>query len=225
MNSFASSVGPAETAIPNNAVSPSMFQTSAYAFRDINDVDALLGGQRRGYSYTRGGNPNFDALARWTASLEVTEAAAVTNPVAGPVCGARTLPLRIERSSPNALLPAQALEDMPEVGRVYCPDLSSHPDHQVGQRLLTRGFGSIVSMSVGGGFSAVQRIIRRLKLVRFVRSLGDVSTKVSHPGVASHRELSAEEKATVGGDDSVVRVSVGILDAQDILADFRHALC
>jgi cystathionine gamma-synthase len=383
---FTRSVIPAETPAPANSVAPPLYQTSVYAFDDIDEVDALLGGTRKGYSYTRGGNPNYDALSTWMARMEEVEAAVptgsgtaalmagiltllptpgrilvareiyggtvgisrrflgrlgyrmewidthdleaiekavagsepavlvvetISNPL-GRVCaldeiipiahaqgvgvlvdntfatpfharparwgadlvahsltkfigghsdlvlgmlagsqarireasslinsggftpdpfatwlayrGGRTLSLRMERSSANALALARHLEELPAVARVYYPGLASHPDHEHAARLLSEGFGAIVSASLKGGYDAVQRMVSRLKLVKFVPSLGDVTTTLSHPVVASHRELSAEEKALVDIDPSVIRISVGIEGAKDILEDFEQAL-
>jgi cystathionine beta-lyase/cystathionine gamma-synthase len=370
---------------PDNAVSPPIYQTSAYSFSDIDDVDAILGGKRLGYSYTRGGNPNTDTLGQLVAKLENAEAGIVTasgtaalmsailtllpspgrimvareiyggtvgivrnilgplgyrmewadthdlqgleeilaqhpglfvlesisNPL-GRVCaldqvialahdyqtpvivdntfatpfhatplqwdadlvvhsltkfigghsdvtlgavagsgtlvrkvthlvdsagftpdpfaawlafrGAKTLALRMQQGSGNALKLASFLEQAPGIRRVYYPGLSSHPDHIQAQRLLRRGYGCIVSASLEGGYSSVQQLIRHLNLVKFVPSLGDVSTTISHPVVASHRELTPEEKAQVGIDDTIVRISVGIESSEDIIADFSQAL-
>jgi cystathionine beta-lyase/cystathionine gamma-synthase len=385
MDIYTRSVKPVHTPSPSNSVAPPLYQTSVYAFEDIDEVDALLGGTRKGYSYTRGGNPNYDALAEWLAEMEEVEAAVptgsgtaallagiltllphpgrilvareiyggtvgisrrflgrlgyrmewidthnleeveravggdtavlvvetISNPL-GRVCpldeliplahahgvpvlvdntfatpfharpaawgadlvahsltkfigghsdlvlgmlagprariaeatslidsggltpdpfatwlayrGARTLSLRMERSSQNALALAQHLETLPAVMRVYYPGLASHPDAAHAARLLSRGSGAIVSMSLKGGYEAAQAMVSRLRLVKFVPSLGDVTTTLSHPVVASHRELTAEEKVQVGIDPSVVRISVGLEGIGDILEDFSQAL-
>ncbi len=372
-------------ATPSNAVSPPIYQTSAYTFNDIDAVDAILSGEQPGYSYTRGGNPNTDALGELLAQLEGASAGVVTasgtaalmcailtllpspgrvvvareiyggtvgivrnilgpmgyqmewvdthdlsglahalqlhpgllmletisnplgrvaaidriitlahtyqtpvivdntfatpyhaNPgewgadlvvhsltkfigghsdlILGAVTGsqkeirklsrladsagftpdpfaawlafrgAKTLALRMQQGSGNALRLAAILEQTPGIRRVYYPGLASHPDHLDAQRLLKRGYGCIVSASIDGGYPRVQALIRHLQLVRFVPSLGDVSTTISHPAVASHRELTSKEKALVDIDDSVVRISVGIESAEDIIADFSQAL-
>ncbi len=385
MDIFTKAAEAIKTATPANSVAPPLYQTSVYAFDDIAEVDALLGGTKSGYSYTRGGNPNFDALTTWLAQLEGVEAAVATgsgtaallagiltllpkpgriilsreiyggtvgisrqilgglgyrmewvdthdlseveraltgdravlvaesisNPLgrvspldeiirmahahdvpvlidntfatpfhAQPAAwgadlvahsltkfigghsdlilgvlagsaerirtasglidsggftpdpfaawlalrGGRTLAIRMEKASGNALQLAQSLEELPAVRRVYYPGLASHPDHEVARCLLARGYGAIVSMSLEGGYDAVQRMIRRLRMVRFVPSLGDISTTLSHPVVASHRELSDEEKRAVQIDPSIVRISVGIEGAADIIADFGQAL-
>lgn len=138
--------------------------------------------------------------------------------------GARTLPLRMERSSANAWHLARELENMAGIDRVYYPGLASHPDHEVAARLLQRGFGAILGIRLGGGRRAVERFLQGLKHVAFVPSLGDVMTTVSHPVAASHRELSAQEQKAVMIDEGVLRVSVGIEDLQDLVEDFSSAL-
>ncbi len=387
MDIFTKIVRPTRNPMPSNAVSSPIFQTSAYAFEDIDEVDQILRGERPGYSYTRGGNPNSHALEQFISGIEETEDAVVTasgtaslltgilglcpkpchiflsreiyggtvgicrrllepmgytvewvdthdgasirdalslrarssllltesisNPlgrvspldeiieiahsagdlvivdntfatpyharpaewgadlvvhsltkfigghsdlilgvVAGDseriravrdivdiagftpdpfaawlaLRGSRTLGLRMQAASQNAMELAKALESLSEVARVYYPGLPSHPDHDAAKRLLHRGFGAVVSMSLKGGFPAVQAMVSRLQLVRFVPSLGDVSTTLSHPVVASHRELTDEEKRAVDIDDSMVRISVGIEAVSDIIQDFRGAL-
>lgn len=385
MDIFTKVVEPSRLSVPTNSVADPIFQTSVYSFDDIEEVDQLLGGQRQGYSYTRGGNPNYDSLAQFISGVEGTEKTVITssgtasllagilalrpkpctiylareiyggtvgicrrilepmgyvtkwvdthdekdfaqlitkqssllivesisNPLgrispldkiiaiahargalvlvdntfatpfhASPIewgadlvvhsatkfigghsdlilgivtgsterlsavqeivdvagftpdpfaawlalRGARTLAIRMERASTNALELAKALETIPSIDRVYYPGLPSHPDYEVAKSLLKRGFGAIVSLSLRGGYDAVQSMIRRLKLVRFVPSLGDVSTTLSHPVVASHRELTPEEKNAVGIDPGVVRISVGIESVRDIIEDFVQAL-
>jgi len=387
MDIFTRAVRATATPTPSNSVAPPLYQTSVYAFDDIDEVDALLGGTRKGYSYTRGGNPNFDALSEWMARMEGVGAAVATGsgtaallagiltlcPAPGRILvareiyggtvgvsrrllgrlgyrmewidthdlkaveqvvttagdcavlvaetisnplgrvapldalipiahrhgvpvlidntfatpfharpaewgadlvahsltkfigghsdlilgmlagsgdriaeaaalidgggltpdpfatwlayrGARTLSLRMERASANALALARHLETLPAVRRVYYPGLVSHPDHDHARRLLQGGFGAVVSFALNGGYDAVQRMVRGLRLVQFVPSLGDVTTTISHPVVASHRELTQEEKVAVDIDPSVVRVSVGIEGAADVLEDFDRAL-
>lgn len=385
MDIFTRSVTPAPTPAPANSVAPPLYQTSVYEFDDIDVVDELLSGARKGYSYTRGGNPNYDALSTWMARMEGVEAAVptgsgtaalmagiltllptpgrilvareiyggtvgisrrflgrlgyrmewidthdldavrravdgepavlvaetISNPLGRvapldeiiplahdhgvPVLidntfatpfharpaewgadlvahsltkfigghsdlilgilagssarvkdatslinsggftpdpfatwlayrGGRTLALRMERASANALALAGHLESLPAVSRVYYAGLPSHPDHAHAVRLLRGGSGAIVSAALKGGYDAVQHMVKRLRLVKFVPSLGDVTTTLSHPVVASHRELTPEEKALVDIDPSVIRISVGIEGIADILEDFEQAL-
>ncbi|MCY0898847.1 MAG: aminotransferase class I/II-fold pyridoxal phosphate-dependent enzyme [Firmicutes bacterium] len=385
MDIFSQVVQPSQIDVPSNAVADPIFQTSVYAFHSVKQVDAILTGLETGYTYTRGKNPNVEALGQLMARLEGAEGAVVTasgtasvlaallalspepasiylareiyggtvglcrrvleplgyrvqwvdghdpgacdavfangpgvlvveslsNPlgrvspldtliptahargikvlvdntfatpfhvtpfkwgadvvvhsatkfigghsdvVLGVIVGseqithaaqdivdmagftpdpfaawlalrgARTLALRMERQSDNAFKLARALETCSAISAVYYPGLPSHPDYEIAQKLFVRGFGAIVSMRLRQGFDAVERMVQRLQWVRMVPSLGDVTTTVSHPVVASHRELSREERAWVGIDEGVVRISVGIESIEDIIADFRQAL-
>jgi cystathionine beta-lyase/cystathionine gamma-synthase len=138
--------------------------------------------------------------------------------------GARTLALRMERASDNAMMLATVLKNHPAVERIDYPGLTSHPDYAVARRILKKGFGAIFGLTVKGGRSAAEGVIQRLKLVPFVPSLGDVMTTVSHPVVASHRELTPEEQLAVGIDAGVLRVSVGIENVRDLIEDFTAAL-
>lgn len=373
-----------ETATPPNAVGPPIYQTAVYAFDDVGEMDDLLHHPRTGYTYSRGKNPNADALAHWVAELEGTEAAVVTasgtaalvtailtlrpaggrivlplevyggtvniaqklltplgyetvrvdvhdgdavrtalgpgrgvlvletlsNPlgwipeldrlitlahaqdtpvlvdntfatpyhaqpaqwdadlvvhsltkfiaghsdvILGAVAGkeacvrraaeivdgggftpdpfaawlalrgARTLALRMERASQNALALAGALEPMAAITRTYYPGLLSHPDHAHAERLLRRGYGAIVTVSLAGGPAAVQRLIPALHWVRLVPSLGDLSTTVAHPSPARPAPTGPSPSwPTIDG--SQVRISVGIDAVDEVLEDFRQAL-
>ncbi len=138
--------------------------------------------------------------------------------------GARTMALRMERASENALALAAALKNHPAVDRINYPGLGGNPDYVVASRLLRRGFGAIFGLRVKGGGDQAEQVASALKLVSLVPSLGDVMTTVSHPKVASHRELSLEEQHAVGIDPAVLRVSVGIENVRDLIEDFTAAL-
>jgi methionine-gamma-lyase len=132
--------------------------------------------------------------------------------------GLRTLDVRMKRHSENSLALARALQGMPRVVRVY------HPLLDGAERLLPRGSGGMMAFDLDGGREAVQRMINRFTLVRFAASLGGVETTVSHPEITSHRSMSPEERAELGVGPGTVRVSVGIEDPDDIIADFAQAL-
>ena len=388
-NIFSHVLAAGETATPPNAVSPPIYQTSVYAFDDVAQMDDLLHHSRTGFTYSRGKNPNADALASWVAQLEGTEAALVTSsgtaalmtailtlrPAGGRIVlplevyggtvniaqkilaplgyetvrvdvhdaeavrtvlapgsgilvletlsnplgwipeldhlialahaqntpvlvdntfatpyhaqpaqwgadlvvhsltkfiaghsdvilgavagsaervraaaeivdgggftpdpfaawlalrGARTLALRMERASQNALTLAAALESMAGIARTYYPGLMSHPDHANAERLLQRGYGAIVTISLTGGPAAVQRLIPALQWVRLVPSLGDLSTTVAHPSpprpapTGSSVPASAPSSSFIDG--SQVRISVGIDAVDEVAEDFRQAL-
>lgn len=138
--------------------------------------------------------------------------------------GARTFALRMERSSENAMTLATVLKSHPGVSQVYYSGLASNPDYSNARRLLNRGFGAILGVSVAGGRPAAERVLQALSIVPLVPSLGDVMTTVSHPVVASHRDLTLDEQLAVGIDGGVLRVSVGIENVRDLILDFTTAL-
>lgn len=138
--------------------------------------------------------------------------------------GMRTLDVRISRHSDNSLALARALRSMPAVAKVHHPLLEESPSYAVAHRLLPNGAGGMMAFDLDGGRAAVQRMIRRFTLATFAASLGGVETTVSYPEITSHRSLSPEERAALGVGPGTVRVSVGIEDPADIVADFAHAL-
>ena len=138
--------------------------------------------------------------------------------------GLRTLDVRVRRHSENSLALARAMQSMPGVARVHHPLLEGSPSFRVAQRLLPRGGGGMMAFDLAGGRSAVQRMIERFRLARFAASLGGVETTISYPELTSHRSMSAEQRAEVGVGAGTVRVSVGIEDPDDVIADFAHAL-
>ena len=138
--------------------------------------------------------------------------------------GLRTLDVRMRRHSENSLALANAMRSMPGVVRVHHPLLESSPSFRIAQRLLAGGSGGMMAFDLEGGRSAVQRMIKRFKLVTFAASLGGVETTVSYPEITSHRSMSPAERAELGVGPGTVRVSVGIEDAEDIIADFVQAL-
>jgi cystathionine gamma-synthase len=139
------------------------------------------------------------------------------------VRGLKTLELRVARQNENALELARFLEKRPEVASVNYPGLESHPRHDVA-RAQMRGFGGMLSFSLSGGMDAVRSFLPRLHLAHRAASLGSVGTLVGPPGTTRHVEVPIEERAAAGIPEGLIRVSVGIENASDILADFNQAL-
>jgi methionine-gamma-lyase len=137
--------------------------------------------------------------------------------------GLRTLSLRVERQVASALAVARALEHVAAVERVYHPSLPSHPDHEIASRVLDGG-GAMVSFEVAGGLGGARRCYDRLQLVARAASLGDVTSLMTHPATFSHNRLSDIERRRFGISDGLLRLSVGIEDAGDIVDDLRQAL-
>jgi cystathionine beta-lyase/cystathionine gamma-synthase len=138
--------------------------------------------------------------------------------------GARTLAVRMERQSASALALAAFLERHPAVARVYHPGLPSHPQHALARRLMPRIQGAMLSLDLRGGALAVEGLMTRARLSEFAPSFGDVATTWTYPTRTSHRRVSAEEQAAMGIGPGLVRVSVGLEDVNDLIADFDQAL-
>ena len=138
--------------------------------------------------------------------------------------GARTLAVRMERQCSSALALAQRVERLPAVSRVYYPGLPSHPQHAVAGRLMPRLQGAMVSFDLRGGAPAVERFMAGTRLLEFAPSFGDVATTWTYPARTSHRRVSDDEKAAMGIGPGLVRVSVGLEDPSELIADVEAAL-
>lgn len=138
--------------------------------------------------------------------------------------GLKTLALRMERHSANALAVARALEDAPGVARVLYPGLPSHPQHELAMRTLCDGMaGGMLAIELSGGRQHGERFLERVRVAVHATSLGGVETLVSHPASSSHRQLTDEELAAAGMTSGMVRVSVGLEDEADLVEDLRTA--
>ena len=139
--------------------------------------------------------------------------------------GLRTLPLRMERQCANAARVAEFLRSHAAIERVHYPGFADHPDHATAERQFQGRFGGMVSFEVKGADQAAMfQLIDRLKLVLPCTSLGDVQTLVMYPILASHRDVSPKQRQRIGIRDNLLRLSVGIEDADDIIADLDQAL-
>ncbi len=137
--------------------------------------------------------------------------------------GLRTLGLRVERHNQNALALARFLESHPKVERVYYPGLESHPQHQLACKQMN-GFTGVLSIELRGGYPAAERLISSLKLAARAASLGGFETLVVHPSAMWSLQLSPQQRRATGISESLVRISVGLEDSGDLLADFAQAL-
>jgi cystathionine beta-lyase/cystathionine gamma-synthase len=140
--------------------------------------------------------------------------------------GLKTLPLRVRQQCANAAQVAEWLTGHPRVARVHYPGLASHPGHQVARRLFgERGFGGVLSFEIAGADQAAAfRFMEALELCLPATTLGDIYTLVLHPATTSHRGLSPKERAQIGISDGLLRLSVGIEEADDVIADLEQAL-
>jgi cystathionine beta-lyase/cystathionine gamma-synthase len=137
--------------------------------------------------------------------------------------GLKTLHLRVERQSANALALARRLEGHPRVRRVLYPGLPSHPGHEVARRQMA-AFGGMVTLVLEGGLASAERFYDRLRLVARAASLGGVESLASLPVHTSHHGLSDERLREAGIDPGMVRLSVGVEDVSDLVSDVEQAL-
>jgi len=138
--------------------------------------------------------------------------------------GVETLSLRVQRHSDNALKVAQFLEKHPAVMWVNYPGLPSHPTHALAKKYLQHGFGAILGFGIKGGLEAGIKFINAVKLLSHLANLGDAKSLVIHPASTTHQQLSAAEQLETGVTEEYVRLSVGIEDVEDIIADIDQAL-
>ncbi|HHW55923.1 MAG: methionine gamma-lyase [bacterium] len=138
--------------------------------------------------------------------------------------GMKTLPLRMERHCANALEVATFLEGHPAVEQVYYPGLPSHPQHDLAKKQMQGGFGGMLSFELKGGLEAGKQLMNSLELCSLAVSLGDTETLIQHPASMTHSPYPPEERLKAGITDGLVRMSVGIEDAVDIIADLKQGL-
>jgi O-acetylhomoserine (thiol)-lyase len=138
--------------------------------------------------------------------------------------GLETLHLRMPRHCENALAVAQWLEKHSAVQWVNYPGLPGHPYHANAGRYLSKGAGAIIGFGIRGGREAGIRFINSVRLASHLANIGDAKTLVIHPASTTHSQLTAEEQAATGVTPEYIRLSVGIEDLQDILADLDQAL-
>ncbi|WP_243373324.1 cystathionine gamma-synthase [Microvirga solisilvae] len=137
--------------------------------------------------------------------------------------GLKTLSLRMERHCTSALKIAEFLEAHPGVDGVIYPGLASHPQHGLAKRQM-RGFGGIITARIKGGLAVATRFLERCQLFTLAESLGGVESLIEHPAIMTHASVPAQVRAELGIDDGLVRLSVGIEDADDLIQDLRSAL-
>jgi len=137
--------------------------------------------------------------------------------------GIRTLGVRMERQCQNAMAVAKFLEKHPKVARVHYPGLASHPDHKLAKKQM-RGFGTMLAFDLKGGLPAARRFCDRVQLFLLAASLGGVESLVILPIYSSHYNMTAEELQRANVSPGTVRVSVGLEDSEDLIADLKQAL-
>jgi len=137
--------------------------------------------------------------------------------------GLKTLALRMERHCANAAAVAAWLVKHPKIERVIYPGLESHPQHALARRQMA-GFGGMVTAFIQGGLAPTRRFLERCELFALAESLGGVESLIEHPAIMTHASIPAEQRASLGIGDGLVRLSVGVEDVDDLIADLDQAL-
>ena len=138
--------------------------------------------------------------------------------------GLKTLELRMRRSSESALQIARSLERHPKVEKVLYPGLESHPQHALARRQMQNGFSGIVTFFVRGGLEEARRCLERCRIFAIAESLGGVESLIDHPGIMTHASVPADKRQALGISDTLIRLSVGVEDVEDLIADLDEAL-
>ncbi|MEL7471750.1 MAG: cystathionine gamma-synthase [Planctomycetota bacterium] len=135
----------------------------------------------------------------------------------------KTLHLRLDRHCDNAEKIVGFLENRSGIRSVVYPHHAAHPHHDIAQRQMRRG-GGIITMTLDGGIDSARRFLERLRVFTIAESLGGVESLVDHPAIMTHASVPPEQRAAIGIEDGLVRLSVGVEEAGDLIADLDHAL-
>lgn len=137
--------------------------------------------------------------------------------------GLKTLVIRVQRQNESAMHIAQWLAERPEIANVLYPGLKSHPDYEIARAVLD-GFGGMLAIELAGGPDAAQRFLPALKIFTHAASLGGADSLAIEPRFSSHAKMTPDERARAGIPDGLVRLSIGLEDADDLIADLEQAL-
>jgi cystathionine gamma-lyase len=172
-----------------------------------------------------GSEPRHAGLAEQLAFLHNAVGA-----IAGPfdaflaLRGVKTLALRMERHSSNALQLAQWLQARPQVAKVHYPGLETHAQHALARRQMRNGFGGMISIELKGDLAGARRFLERCELFSLAESLGGVESLIEHPAIMTHASIPAEQRTALGIGDTLIRLSVGVEDVDDLQAELERAL-
>jgi cystathionine gamma-lyase len=138
--------------------------------------------------------------------------------------GLKTLALRMKAHCENALTIARWLQQHPQVEKVIYPGLSDHPQHELAMRQMNGQGGGIVSMDIKGGLEAARRMLERCELFALAESLGGVESLINHPAIMTHASVPLDRRESLGISDTLIRLSVGVEDVDDLIAELEYAL-
>jgi len=208
------------TSLGGIVVDSGKFDWTGGKFADLVEPDPSY----HGLSYTQAfGAAAFAARLRVIALRDLGPAMSPFNAFL-VLQGIETLSLRMDRHSSNALAVARFLERHPAVNWVNYPGLPSHASHGLAEKYLQRGCSSLMGFGIKGGFEAGVRFINSAKLLSHLANIGDARSLVIHPASTTHQQLSTEEREAAGVTDDFIRLSIGIEDIGDIIADIDQAL-
>ncbi len=134
----------------------------------------------------------------------------------------KTLPIRMKAHDSNAMAIAKFLESHPKVQKVIYPGLASHPQHQLAKEQML-GMGGMITFYIKGGMDAARKFLENVSVFALAESLGGVESLIEHPAIMTHASVPAENRKTLGIDDSLIRLSVGIEDLEDLIGDLKAA--
>jgi cystathionine beta-lyase/cystathionine gamma-synthase len=137
--------------------------------------------------------------------------------------GLKTIDVRVKRQNENAMRVAEWCSTRPQIAKVHYPGLPNHPDHQIAKTLLD-GFGGMLAIELKGGGPAALKFVKKLQVFTYAASLGGVDSLVIEPRYSSHEHMSPEEREKIGIPDGFLRMSIGIENAEDLIADIEQAL-
>jgi cystathionine gamma-lyase len=135
----------------------------------------------------------------------------------------KTLPLRMKAHAENAMKVANYLEKHPQVERIIYPGLKSHPQHELAKQQMS-GFGGMITFFIKGGMPAARKFLESVNVFALAESLGGVESLIEHPAIMTHASVPPEQRKALGIDDSLIRLSVGVEDCDDLIADLEQAL-
>jgi cystathionine gamma-lyase len=187
------------------------------------------------HSATKYLNGHSDCVAGLlvTSNPELAERIRFIHNSAGPILspfdsylvlrGIKTLDVRMERHNASAMRIAQWLETRDDIDRVVYPGLPSHPQHEIAKKQMT-GFGGMITIFVAGGIDHSRTMLERVRIFALAESLGGVESLIEHPAIMTHASVPPEQRAALGISDSLVRLSIGIEDPEDLIADLEQSL-
>ncbi|HEY3273244.1 MAG TPA: PLP-dependent transferase, partial [Methanocella sp.] len=218
-------VGGHGTTVGGAIVDSGKFKWNNGKFPEITDKDPSYHGLSYWDAFHDVGGANLAYILRARVLL-LRDLGPAQNPFASFLLlqGIEDLPLRQKKHSENALAVAKYLEKHPKVKFVYYSGLESFPNHQVAKKYLKGTYGGLVAFEIKGGVEAGKKFIQSVKLASHLANIGDAKTLVIHPASTTHQQLSPEEQLSTGVTPGLVRLSIGIEDVADIIADFEQAL-